>query len=229
MPSRFTPLVHQSWLEFLREDEKLLETIGKHLREENKQGFEYAPSSGNIFRALQMPVSNVRVLIVGQDPYPTKGHAVGLAFSVPEELSPIPASLRNIFQELYDDCGCPKSPHGNLQSWVDQGVLLLNRTLTVRVGVARSHFKFGWETITLHAIQGLARSNQQFVSILWGSDAQSLQPYLDETRVIKSVHPSPLSAHRGFFGSKPFSRANQILTKHGVDPIDWCLTHKEIS
>ncbi len=226
MPSGFEALVHESWLEFLASDELLLREIGLKLREDLANGFDYAPNGSSIFRALQMPVKDVKVLIVGQDPYPTKGHAVGLAFSVPDNLQSLPASLRNIFKELTDDLGCPPARSGDLSQWVNQGVLLLNRTLTVRVGEARSHYKFGWEEITLHAIQGLAQSNQHFVSILWGSDAHAVSPYLEPSRIIKSVHPSPLSAHRGFFGSKPFSKANEILVSHGYGPIDWCLSHK---
>lgn len=228
MTSRFDGLVHESWLECLQQDDDVLHDIGNRLREEIKAGQTYAPTGGNIFRALQMPISKVKVLILGQDPYPTKGHAVGLAFSVPKEVSPLPASLRNIFTELQSDIGCDIAQNGDLTHWVNQGVLLLNRTLTVRVGQARSHFAFGWDQITMHAIQGLAKANSVFVSILWGSDAQSVAKYLDPVRVITSVHPSPLSAHRGFFGSKPFSQANAMLAKSGVDPIDWCLTHKEI-
>lgn len=228
MVSRFDGLVHESWIEFLQCDDELLQTIGEKLREEIQSGHSYAPAGDNIFRALQMPISSVKVLILGQDPYPTKGHAVGLAFSVPKDVSPLPASLRNIFTELQADIGCDIAQHGDLTHWVNQGVLLLNRALTVRVGQARSHYTFGWEQITMHAIQGLAKTNQEFVSILWGSDAHTAGQYLDSARVIRSVHPSPLSAHRGFFGSKPFSQANALLALSGVEPIDWCLAHKEI-
>ncbi len=228
MPSGFETLVHESWFEFLASDEQLLREIGLKLRDDLANGFEYAPNGSNIFRPLQMPVEDVNVLIVGQDPYPTKGHAVGWAFSVPDNVQSLPASLRNIFKELSDDLGCPPASSGDLSQWVDQGVLLLNRTLTVRVGEARSHYKLGWEQITLHAIQGLAQSNQHFVSILWGSDAHAVSTYLEPSRVIKSVHPSPLSAHRGFFGSKPFSKANEILVSYGNEPINWCLSHKQV-
>lgn len=226
MPSRFDSLVHESWIEFLENDEELLVEIGLKLREEISHRYRYAPSNENIFRALQMPIDEVKVLIVGQDPYPTEGHAVGWAFSVPKELRSLPPSLKNIFLELNTDLGCDVPTHGDLRHWVEQGVLLLNRTLTVRLGEARSHYKFGWEHITLHAIQGLARKNKHFISILWGNDAQTLIQILDPSRVISSVHPSPLSAHRGFFGSKPFSRANALLRENGEPPIDWCLSHK---
>lgn len=229
MTSRFTSLVHESWVELLQEDDETLQRIGEHLREEIRAGHAYAPTGDKIFRALQMPIEDVKVLILGQDPYPTVGHAVGLAFSVDPELQVLPASLRNIYTELQSDIGCEMAKSGDLSAWVSQGVLLLNRTLTVRVGEARSHYKLGWEHITLHAIKGLAARNSNFVSILWGSDAQSVSQFLDPERVIASVHPSPLSAHRGFFGSKPFSRANAMLTRRGLEPIDWCLAHKEIS
>lgn len=229
MSSRFESLVHESWIECLQEDETLLHDIGNRLRDEMKSGHAYAPTGEQIFRALQMPLDAVKVLILGQDPYPTPGHAVGLAFSVHPDLPVLPASLRNIFAELRTDIGCALPKSGDLSGWVQQGVLLLNRTLTVRVGEARSHYKLGWEQITLHAIQCLAAKNPNFVSILWGSDAQSVAQFLDSSRVIASVHPSPLSAHRGFFGSKPFSKANDMLLDAGLAPIDWCLTHEEIS
>ena len=228
MASRFDSLVHESWIESLEQDDDLLGEIGQKLRDEISHRHRYAPSNENIFRAFQMPIDQVKVLIVGQDPYPTEGHAVGWAFSVPGELRSLPPSLKNIFVELNADLGCNKPTHGDLSKWVEQGVLLLNRTLTVRIGEARSHYKFGWEEITLHAIQGLARMNKKFISILWGSDAHRLIESLDPSRVISSVHPSPLSAHRGFFGSKPFSRANALLVESGEAPIDWCLSHKEI-
>ena len=228
MASRFDALVHDSWIEFLEADENLLKEIGEKLRDEIAAGHRYAPEGNSIFRALQMPVNDVKVLILGQDPYPTLGHAMGWAFSVPDDVHSFPPSLRNIFLELQADLGCEIPRSGNLNHWVNQGVLLLNRTLSVRVGEARSHYKFGWEKITLHAIQGLANTNKSFISILWGSDAQAVVEYLDPSRVITSVHPSPLSAHRGFFGSKPFSRANEMLTKAGITPVGWCLSHEEV-
>ena len=228
MASRFESLVHESWIECLQQDESLLQEIGQKLREEIQAKRAYAPASDKIFRALQMPMDAVKVLILGQDPYPTQGHAVGLAFSVNPKVTVLPASLRNIFAELHSDIGCEIPKSGDLNAWVNQGVLLLNRTLTVRVGEARSHYKLGWEQITLHAVQGLAAKNATFVSILWGSDAQSVSQFLDPARVITSVHPSPLSAHRGFFGSKPFSKANEALIRSGLEPINWCLAHEEI-
>jgi uracil-DNA glycosylase len=163
------------------------------------------------------------VLIVGQDPYPTPGHPIGLSFAVERHVRPIPRSLANIYRELHDDLGIPPVPHGDLTGWADQGVLLLNRVLTVQAGNSGSHRGKGWEEVTQAAIEALVARGTPLVAILWGRDAGTLRPLLGDTPVIASAHPSPLSASSGFFGSKPFSRANELLTAAGADPIDWRL------
>jgi uracil-DNA glycosylase len=163
------------------------------------------------------------VLIVGQDPYPTPGHPVGLSFSVDPQVRPLPRSLSNIFRELVDDVGVPPPSSGDLSPWVSRGVLLLNRVLTVSPGKPGSHRGKGWEDVTAHAISALVQRDQPLVAILWGRDAQTLTPLLGNTQIVASVHPSPLSAHGGFFGSKPFSRVNEHLKSLGAQPIDWTL------
>jgi uracil-DNA glycosylase len=175
-------------------------------------------------RAFEQPLDDVRALIVGQDPYPTPGHAVGLSFSVAETVRPLPRSLQNIFRELQQDTGCPAPSTGDLSAWTTRGVMLLNRVLTVRQGEPGSHRGQGWEEITGAAIDALvARPDAPLVAILWGRDAQSLAAQLPDVPVIASAHPSPMSADRGFFGSRPFSRANALLDELGADPIDWSL------
>lgn len=171
--------------------------------------------------AFRRPLSDVRVLITGQDPYPTPGHPIGLSFAVDRGVRPLPRSLSNIYKERESDLGIPPAPHGDLTAWSEQGVLLLNRVLTVRPGVAASHRGWGWEKVTELAIRVLVARDQPLVAILWGKDAANLQPLLGETPVIVSAHPSPLSARRGFFGSRPFSRANVLLEEQGADPVDW--------
>jgi uracil-DNA glycosylase len=166
----------------------------------------------------------VRVLIVGQDPYPSPGHAVGLAFSVPPKLNPVPRSLQNIFAELQSDLGVPPPKNGDLSRWTDRGVMLLNRVLTVTPGISGSHRGKGWESVTGQAISALAARGGPLVAILWGQDAQSTEPLLGGVPSIKSPHPSPLSAHKGFFGSRPFSAANNLLREQGADPINWSLS-----
>ncbi len=200
-----------------------IRAMGRFLREENAAGRNYLPSGGNVLRAFSRPLSAVRVLIVGQDPYPTPGHAVGLSFSVARDVRPLPHSLANIYTELKSDLGIEPAPHGDLTSWFEQGVLLLNRVLTVRPGQSNSHRGKGWEAVTSAAIQALASRGGPLVAILWGRDAQTLAPELGPVPRIESPHPSPLSASRGFFGSRPFSRANQSLTDQGGAPIDWQL------
>lgn len=176
-----------------------------------------------MLRAFAAPLDDVRVLIVGQDPYPTPGHAVGLCFSVAPEVSPIPRSLENIYRELVADLGVPMPSNGDLSPWAARGVLLLNRVLTVRPGKSGSHRGIGWEAVTDCAIQALVRRGGPLVAILWGRDARTLAPALGDIPRVESAHPSPLSAHSGFFGSRPFSRANELLRRHGADPVDWSL------
>jgi uracil-DNA glycosylase len=163
------------------------------------------------------------VLIVGQDPYPTPGHAVGLSFSVAPDVRPIPRSLTNIYAELTADLGVPTPTTGDLSPWADRGVLLLNRVLTVRPGAPASHRGRGWEAVTAQAIAALVDRGGPLVAVLWGRDARSLVPHLGGIPCIESAHPSPLSARSGFFGSRPFSRANELLARQGADPIDWSL------
>jgi uracil-DNA glycosylase len=161
------------------------------------------------------------VLIVGQDPYPTPGHPIGLSFAVDRAVRPLPRSLANIYRELETDLGIPPAPHGDLSSWSDQGVMLLNRVLTVRPGTPASHRGWGWEKVTELAIRALVARDAPLVAVLWGRDAEGLRPMLGDTPVIASAHPSPLSASRGFFGSRPFSRANALLEEQGAAPVDW--------
>lgn len=200
--------------------------LGAFLREEVAAGRGYLPGGPHVLRAFERPLPDVRVLIVGQDPYPTPGHAVGLSFSVAADVRPIPKSLINIYRELVDDLGVDPASNGDLSPWADQGVMLLNRVLTVRPGASASHRGKGWETVTQRAIEALAQAGadgQPLVAILWGRDARNLVPMLRAVPCIESAHPSPLSAHSGFFGSRPFSRANELLTRQGADPVDWRL------
>jgi uracil-DNA glycosylase len=171
-----------------------------------------------------VPLEDVRVLIVGQDPYPTPGHPVGLSFSVAPDVRPVPRSLQNIYQELGTDLGLPPPANGDLSPWFERGVMLLNRVLTVCPGRPASHQGKGWETVTGQAISGLVARGGPLVAILWGRQAQSLAPMLGQVPRIESAHPSPLSARSGFFGSRPFSRANELLARQGATPIDWRLT-----
>ena len=216
-------LVAPDWAEALAGEEETISALGRFLRGEIAAGRRYLPAGDNVLRAFHRPLADVRVLIVGQDPYPTPGHAVGLAFSVAREVSPVPASLRNIFAELVDDVGAAWPANGDLSPWVAQGVLLLNRVLTVRSGVPGSHRGKGWERVTEAAIRALVRRGGVLVAVLWGRDAQNLAPLLGSTPVIASAHPSPMSARNGFFGSRPFSRVNEALRHLGSAPVDWAL------
>jgi uracil-DNA glycosylase len=200
-----------------------IERMGDFLRAEQAAGRGFLPAGDRVFAAFAAPLDAVRVLIVGQDPYPTPGHPIGLSFAVAADVQPLPGSLRNIFQEYRDDLGHPAPRCGDLTPWVDQGVMLLNRCLTVRPGAPASHRGQGWETVTQRAIEALVERRQPLVAILWGRDARGLAPMLADTPTITSPHPSPLSASRGFFGSRPFSRANELLQRHGGAPIDWRL------
>lgn len=224
MPAPITELVHESWAPAMAPLQDTFTGIGEFLRAESAAGRPWAPSGANILRAFQQPLDDVRVLIVGQDPYPTAGHAVGLSFSVAPDVQPLPRSLQNILRELHDDLGLPSPRSGDLTPWTRHGVMLLNRVLTVRIGEAGSHRGIGWEAITAAAIDALvARADAPLVAILWGRDAQSLEPSLPDVPVIASDHPSPLSASGGFFGSRPFSRANALLEELGDEPVDWSL------
>lgn len=223
MPAALTDLIAPDWGEALAPVEEQVHAMGDFLRAELAAGRSYLPSGSNVLRAFTLPLADVRVLVIGQDPYPTPGHAVGLSFSVGRDVNPLPRSLVNIYRELQDDLGIPPRPHGDLTHWFDQGVLLLNRVLTVRPGAAASHRGKGWEQVTACAVEALAARDGPLAAILWGRDAQSAQTLLGDVPVIKSAHPSPLSAHNGFFGSRPFSRVNQALQAQGAQPIDWAI------
>lgn len=218
-------LMAADWAQALAPVEERIAAMGAFLREEIAQGRGYLPAGDHVLRAFQRPLADVRVLIVGQDPYPTPGHAVGLSFSVAPEVRPFPRSLVNIFTELVDDVGVPQPTSGDLSAWSDQGVLLLNRCLTVAPGEPASHRGRGWEEVTQRAIEALVeRAPQQpMAALLWGRDAQTLRGALGQVPYVASVHPSPLSAHRGFFGSRPFSRIDRLLVEQGAEPIDWRL------
>ena len=216
-------LVEPGWARALQPLAEQVAAMGDFLRAEVAQGRSYLPAGDAVLRAFRYPLSEVRVLIVGQDPYPTPGHAVGLSFSVGPQVRPLPRSLQNIFSELRDDLGVPAPATGDLTPWVERGVLLLNRVLTVRPGNPGSHRRRGWEAVTDQAIRALVARDAPLVAILWGRDAQSLRPLLADTPRLESVHPSPMSADRGFFGSRPFSRANEILAGLGAPTVDWKL------
>jgi uracil-DNA glycosylase len=194
------------------------------LRSEIADGRRYLPAGDNVLRAFKQPFAEVRVLIVGQDPYPTPGHPVGLSFSVAPEVRRLPGSLVNIFREYSDDLGFPAPSSGDLTPWSERGVLLLNRVLTVEPGKPGSHRGKGWESVTEQAIRALAaRESTPLVAILWGRDARNLAPMLGRVPRIESAHPSPMSAHSGFFGTRPFSRANDLLERQAAEPVDWKL------
>jgi len=214
-------LVAPDWARALAPVADTVAGLGACLRAEVAEGRGYLPPGPLVLRAFTRPLADVRVLIVGQDPYPTPGHAVGLAFSVARDVRPLPRSLVNIYRELHTDLGIPPAPHGDLTGWFEQGVLLLNRALTVRPGAPGSHRGRGWEEVTSCAIEALAARGGPLVAILWGRDAQNLQPALRGVPCLASAHPSPMSADRGFFGSRPFSRANAALVAQGAEPIDW--------
>jgi uracil-DNA glycosylase len=216
-------LVAPDWAEALAPVDEQISAMGRFLREELAAGRTYLPQGDHILRAFQRPLSSVRVLVVGQDPYPTPGHPVGLSFSVARDVRPVPRSLANIYQELQTDLGLAAPDHGDLTAWADQGVMLLNRVLTVRPGEAASHRGRGWEAVTERAIHVLAARGGPLAAILWGRDAQSLKPMLGPVPWVESAHPSPLSASRGFFGSRPFSRVNLLLEEQGGTPVDWSL------
>ncbi|MEJ7630301.1 MAG: uracil-DNA glycosylase [Nocardioidaceae bacterium] len=222
-PAPLRDLVAPDWAEALQPAASTVAALGEFLRREAAAGRRFLPTGDLILRAFTRPLAEVKVLIVGQDPYPTPGHPVGLSFSVERSVRPLPRSLENIFRELRDDLEIVPPPHGDLSAWADQGVLLLNRVLTVGVGASGSHRGKGWESVTDLAIQALVRRGGPLAAILWGRDAQSLAPVLGGTPVIASSHPSPLSASRGFFGSRPFSRANAALASLGGSPVAWRL------
>jgi len=221
MSTPLSEIIADDWAEALAPVEDRIHALGGFLREEVASGRGYLPAGDAVLRAFTRPMSEVRVLIVGQDPYPTPGHPIGLSFAVEQDVRPLPRSLQNIYKELESDLGIPPAPHGDLTAWQDQGVLLLNRVLTVTPGAPASHRRRGWEEVTEHALRVLVARGGPLAAILWGRDAQSLIPLLGEVPHVASSHPSPLSASRGFFGSRPFSRVNALLEAQGADGIDW--------
>lgn len=213
-------LIHPEWAEALAPVAADIASLGDRLRADERG---YLPAGDHVLRAFRTPLSGVRVLIVGQDPYPTPGHPIGLSFAVDRYVRPLPRSLGNIYAELSTDLGIPPAAHGDLSAWTEQGVMLLNRVLTVAPGEAASHRGWGWERVTEHAIATLVARSEPLVAVLWGRDAAGLAPMLGDTPRVESAHPSPLSARRGFFGSRPFSRVNALLEAQGADPVDWRL------
>lgn len=216
-------VVETGWAAALAPAAERITAMGEFLRAELAAGRRYLPAGENVLRAFGQPFADVRVLIMGQDPYPTPGHAVGLSFSVPPGVRPLPPSLVNIFREYTADLGYPAPASGDLSPWTERGVLLLNRVLTVQPGRPGSHRGKGWEEVTEQAIRALAARDTPLVAILWGRDARSLAPLLGKVPLIESAHPSPYSADRGFFGSRPFSRASLLLEQQGGEPVDWKL------
>ena len=223
--SAMSELMAADWATALAGQEEQLASMGEFLRAELAAGRSYLPAGNQILRAFSLPLADVRVLILGQDPYPTPSHPIGLCFAVDKAVRPLPKSLANIYTELETDLGIPRAHHGDLTAWFDQGVLLLNRTLTVRPGAAGSHRGQGWEQFTQAAIEALVHRAGPLTAILWGRDAQSISSLLMQADIpfVASPHPSPLSAYSGFFGSRPFSRTNDNLRLLGSDPINWQL------
>ncbi|GAA0977965.1 uracil-DNA glycosylase [Acrocarpospora macrocephala] len=216
-------IMEAGWAKALEPVAGRIAAMGDFLRQEISEGRQYLPAGPNVLRAFQQPLADVRVLIVGQDPYPTPGHPIGLSFSVAADVRPLPGSLRNIFTEYTADLGLPAPSNGDLTPWTEQGVLLLNRVLTVMPGKPASHRGKGWEEVTEQAIHALVERGGPLVAILWGRDARNLRPMLGQVPCIESAHPSPLSARSGFFGSRPFSRANTLLAEQGGSPVEWKL------
>lgn len=222
-PRPLADLVDPGWAEALAPVEADVHRIGAWLRDETTAGRHYLPAGGDVLRAFTSPFDAVKVLVVGQDPYPTPGHPIGLSFAVDPAVRPVPRSLANIYRELADDLGVTPPQHGDLRVWSDQGVLLLNRVLTVQAGEAGSHRGKGWESVTDQAVRALVARGTPLVAVLWGAQAGSVRPLLGDTPVVASAHPSPLSASRGFFGSRPFSQVNTLLESQGAPPVDWTL------
>jgi uracil-DNA glycosylase len=216
-------IVEAGWAQALAPVAERITAMGEFLRGEVAAGRRYLPAGEHILRAFTQPFADVRVLVVGQDPYPTPGHPIGLSFAVERHVRPLPRSLQNIYRELRADLGVVPPDHGDLTAWTRHGVLLLNRCLTVGPGAPASHRGKGWEAVTEQAIRALAARGTPLVAILWGRDAQTLRPLLGPVPAIESAHPSPMSADRGFFGSRPFSRANALLAEQGAPPVDWSL------
>ncbi len=225
MTAGLAELVGPGWPSALAPVADDVAAMGDFLRAEQSAGRAFLPRGGDVFAALAMPFEDVRVLVVGQDPYPTPGHPIGLAFAVAPDVRPVPRSLDNIFREYVDDLGHPRPSSGDLTPWVTQGVLLLNRCLTVRPHAPASHRGEGWEAVTDRVVAALVDRGGPLVAVLWGRQARALEPQLRSGGVpcVTAPHPSPLSADRGFFGSRPFSRVNELLVDQGAAPVDWRL------
>ena len=221
--ARLAGVVHPSWVPALTPVQPRIAAMGDFLRAEQAAGRAFAPPGPRVLAAFAQPFDDVRVLILGQDPYPTPGHAMGLAFSAAPQVRPLPRSLANVFREYAADLGLPLPSTGDLTPWAQRGVLLLNRVLSVRVGEPGSHRGRGWEEVTTQAVRALAARGTPLVAVLWGRDARECKPLLGATPTVESAHPSPLSAARGFFGSRPFSRGNALLTEASAQPVDWRL------
>lgn len=213
------------WEAALAPQAAALEQVGAALTQRRAAGEQVLPAPEHILRVFRRPFDDVRVLVLGQDPYPTPGRPIGLSFAVDRHVRPLPRSLVNIHRELQDDLGIAPPAHGDLSAWADQGVMLLNRALTVRAGTPGSHRGLGWEQITEAAVRALCERGTPLVGLLWGADARRMAPLLTQAGagVVESPHPSPLSAHRGFFGSRPFSSVNRLLEEAGAEPVDWRL------
>jgi uracil-DNA glycosylase len=222
-PRPLADLVDPGWAEALAPVEEDVHRLGDWLREETSAGRPYLPAGAAVLRAFEYPFDAVKVLVIGQDPYPTPGHPIGLSFAVDPEVRPVPRSLANIYRELHDDLGVTPPQHGDLRPWSERGVMLLNRVLTVTAGDAGSHRGKGWERVTEQAVRALVERDRPLVAVLWGAQAGSVKPFLGDTPIVASAHPSPLSASRGFFGSRPFSQVNEMLVAQGADPVDWTL------
>lgn len=222
-PRPLADLVDPGWATALAPVEDEVHRLGDWLRAETEAGRPYLPAGPAVLRAFEDPFDRVKVLVVGQDPYPTPGHPIGLSFAVDPHVRPVPRSLQNVYRELADDLGVTPPQHGDLRAWSAQGVLLLNRVLTVGVGEPASHRGKGWESVTEQAVRALVARDRPLVAVLWGAQAASVRPLLGDTPVVASAHPSPLSASRGFFGSRPFSAVNELLVAQGADPVDWTL------
>lgn len=214
-------LLSTQWQVALQDIKPVIERISQELDAQISQGLQIAPGQANIFAALPENPESVKVVIVGQDPYPTFGHATGLAFSVPEGTKPLPPTLRNILRELGDDVPSSTEVEGDLSDWKNQGVLLLNRILSTEVGTSLAHEHLGWQEVTLEIVRAVRNANPDVVAVLWGKHSQELANEFRSDCLVQSVHPSPLSAYRGFFGSRPFTKANQLLAVYGQDPVNW--------
>lgn len=225
-PRPLADLVDPGWAAALAPVEDDVHRMGAWLRDETAAGRPYLPAGADVLRAFTTPFDAVKVLVVGQDPYPTPGHPIGLSFAVDPAVRPVPRSLANIYKELSADVGVTPPAHGDLRAWSDQGVLLLNRVLTVRAGDAGSHRGKGWEAVTDQAVRALVGRGTPLVAVLWGAQAASVRPLLGDTPVVASAHPSPLSASRGFFGSRPFSQVNTLLEEQDATPVDWSLPER---